>query len=85
MTDISVVAPPGMQAISNGPEVAAALDKRSHATTYHFATTAPISSYLVALGGKRPAAAPLPPHRRGAEQRRLHAENVARLREADGP
>jgi glyoxylase-like metal-dependent hydrolase (beta-lactamase superfamily II) len=41
--------------------------------------------YLEALRGRRPAAAALPAGRRDAEQRRLHAANVVRLREADAP
>jgi glyoxylase-like metal-dependent hydrolase (beta-lactamase superfamily II) len=42
-------------------------------------------AYLAGLGGRRPEAAPLPPRRRDGEQRRLHAANVARLREGGGP
>jgi glyoxylase-like metal-dependent hydrolase (beta-lactamase superfamily II) len=41
--------------------------------------------YLDALRERRPAASALPPGRRDAEQRRLHAANLARLREADAP
>ncbi len=41
--------------------------------------------YLEALREHRPAAAALPAGRRGAEQRRLHAANLARLREAGAP
>ncbi|HZL55039.1 MAG TPA: MBL fold metallo-hydrolase [Solirubrobacteraceae bacterium] len=42
-------------------------------------------AYLEALRERRAAAAALPAGRRDAEQRRLHAANLARLREADGP
>ncbi|HVC85348.1 MAG TPA: MBL fold metallo-hydrolase [Solirubrobacteraceae bacterium] len=42
-------------------------------------------AYLEALRQRRAAAAALPAGRRDAEQRRLHAANLARLREADGP
>ena len=41
--------------------------------------------YLEALRERRPAASALPRSRRDAEQRRLHAANVARLREGDAP
>jgi glyoxylase-like metal-dependent hydrolase (beta-lactamase superfamily II) len=41
--------------------------------------------YLEALRERRPAAAALPRSRRGAEQRRLHAANLARLKEANAP
>jgi glyoxylase-like metal-dependent hydrolase (beta-lactamase superfamily II) len=42
-------------------------------------------SYLEALGERRPGVAALPRGRRDAEQRRLHAANLARLTKAGGP
>ena len=55
--------------------LACQLAKQNSATVY----------LLTVIGAPPPAAAALPPGRRDAEQRRLHAANQARLREAGAP
>ncbi len=47
--DVSVTVPPGMQAVGNGPALPSPTDPRTGAVTWRFATTPPISTYLVAL------------------------------------
>ncbi len=47
--DVSVVVPEGLQAIGNGPELPPEIDVKKHTAIWRFATTPPISTYLVAL------------------------------------